>query len=183
MNVNLLYENALFIVTATSFFVVVGWAWRKTKPYDLPHPLPDWFKLWFLTVQIGGILLPLVALIWSLWQGYSNVAAVLASYFLLLGLQILSESVSLRRFHSTVSVMVPYLYLPYRVWQLYEGLMWLNLTIGELVWIRNLLLLELFLWTANYALDLAQLPRLMHWKSKDAELTPTSAILTKHQES
>lgn len=161
-----LYENFLFVVTATSFFVGVGWAWRKAKPYDLPQPLPAWFKIWFLTVQIGGGVLPLVALVWSIWQGYSDVVTVLAWYFIVLVLQVLSESLSLRRFRSVVFVMVPYLYLPYRIWQLYEGLTILN-PVSELIWIRNLLLFEIVLWTANYALDLSQLPRLLRWEIED----------------
>lgn len=165
MSFNLLYENVLFVAVATSFLVGVGWAWRKAKPYDLPQSLPDWFRVWFLIVQIGGVVLPLVALVWSVWQGYSIVTAVLASYFLMLALQILSESVSLRRFHSTVFVMVPYLYLPYRVWQLYEGLMETSST--DTVWIQRLLLFEIVLWIANYALDLAQLPRLLRWDKED----------------
>jgi len=82
----------------------------------------------------------------------------------MLGLQILTESVLLRQFHSVVFVMVPYLYLPYRVWQLYEGMM-LN-SADELAWMRTLLLAEIVLWTANYALDLSQLPRLLRWEVK-----------------
>ncbi len=165
MPFNLLYENALFFVAATSFFAVVGWAWNDAKPYELPHPLPGWFRVWFLTVQIGGVGLPLVGLAWGLWQGYTSVVLLLLSYFLMLGLQILSESVALRRFKSTVFVMVPYLYLPYRIWQLYEVLVWLNAA-ADLTVIRTLLLLEIVLWTANYALDLSQLPRLLYWERK-----------------
>lgn len=112
----------------------------------------------------------MAALVWSFWQSYFDIAAVLTAYVLMLGLQILSESVALRQFHSTVFVMVPYLYLPYRVWQLYEGLMRLNLTgehlTGELVWLQRLLLFEIVLWTVNYMLDVAQLPRLLHWQIK-----------------
>ena len=166
VSVNLLYENILFVVTATAFLGGVGWAWRTAKPYDLPQPLPGWFRIWFLTVQLGGGLLPLAAMVWSLWQGYFDVASLLASYFLLLGLQILSESLLLRRFHTSVFVMVPYLYLPYRIWQLYEGWMWLN-PVDELAWAKALWLFEIVLWLANYALDLSQLPRLMHWETKD----------------
>lgn len=158
---NLLYKDLLFFAIATAFFVVVGWAWRSTKPYDLPQPLPDWFKIWFLTVQIGGGVLPLLGLGWGIWHGYSSVVAVLTSYFIILGLQILTESLSLRQFQSVVFVMVPYLYLPYRVWQLYEGMM-LNAA-DELVWIQILLIAEIVLWTANYGLDLSQLPRLLRW--------------------
>lgn len=51
----------------------------------------------------------------------------------------------------------------YRVWQLYEGLTILG-SDSELMWVRNLLILEIVLWTANYALDLSQLPRLLRWE-------------------
>jgi hypothetical protein len=80
----------------------------------------------------------------------------------MLGLQILSESMALRQFHSVVFVMVPYLYLPYRFWQLYEGLTILGYS-SDLLWVRNLLILEIILWTLNYALDVTQLPRLLRW--------------------
>lgn len=160
----LLIENLLFFAIATSFFVIVGWAWRQAKPYNLPEPLPGWFRIWFVTVQVLGGLIPLIAMcLWGFWWGYSSVLTVLIPYFVMLGLQVLSESLSLRRFHSVVFVMVPYLYLPYRIWQLYEGLSLLN-PASELIWVRNLLLAEIVLWTLNYALDLAQLPRLLSWE-------------------
>lgn len=160
---HLLFENLLFFILATSFFVVVGWAWRKSKPFYLPEPLPKWFKIWFLTVQVGGGVFPLVAmLLWGVWWGYWSVLTVLIPYFVMLGLQIISEILTLKYFHTVVWVMVPYLYVPYRVWQLYEGLSLLNPT-DELTWVRNLLLVNIVLWILNYALDLAQLPRLLRW--------------------
>lgn len=162
--VNLLFENLLFFAFATSFFAIVGWAWRHSKPFYLPEPLPGWFKIWFGTVQVVGGLLPLLALFfWGVWQGYSSVLTVLVSYFVMLGLQILSEILTLRYFHSVVWVMVPYLYLPYRFWQLYEGLKLLSPQ-SDLIWVRNLLLVNIVLWILNYALDLSQLPRLLRWE-------------------
>jgi hypothetical protein len=114
-----------------------------------------------------GVLLPLLAmLVWGVWWGYSSVLTVLSWYFVMLGLQILSEILTLRQFHSVVWVMVPYLYLPYRIWQLYEGLTLLSPE-PELIWIRNLLIIEIVLWTLNYALDLSQLPRLLRWEVQD----------------
>lgn len=160
----LLLENLLFFGVATAFFAIAGWAWRDVKPYSLPTPLPEWFKIWFGTVQFVGIVPPLLALLlWGVLWGYSSVLTVLTWYFIMLGLQILSESLSLRQFQSTVFVMVPYLYLPYRIWQLYEGLKILSPE-PELMWVRILLIVEIVLWIGNYALDLAQLPRLFHWE-------------------
>ncbi len=166
-NLYLLLENLLFLVLTTSFIVIVGWAWRHSKPFSLPEPLPEWFKVWFGTVQVMGVLLPLLAmLVWGVWWGYSSVLTVLSWYFVMLGLQILSEILTLRQFHSVVWVMVPYLYLPYRIWQLYEGLTLLSPE-PELIWIRNLFTFEIVLWTLNYALDLSQLPRLLRWEVQE----------------
>ncbi|NJL82768.1 MAG: hypothetical protein HC890_07110 [Chloroflexaceae bacterium] len=163
MITHLWLENLTFLAIATAFLVIVGWAWRRTKPFTLPHPLPGWFKIWFASVQIGGGLLPLLALIWwGGWQGYSLVSLILIPYLLMLGLQILSEIMTLR-WQTVVWVMVPYLYLPYRFWQLYEGWQWLA-PIPELAGVRYLLLGNLILWIANYCLDLAQLPRLLRWE-------------------
>lgn len=161
----LLLENLLFLGAATTFLVVVGWAWRHLEPFKLPDPLPEWFSIWFLTVQIVGILPPLGVLLWGAWAGHDRVLIVFLAYFAMLGLQILSEVLTLKKFQTVVWVMVPYLYLPYRIWQLYEGF---NLLLPEtdLMWVRNLLLIEIILWTLNYVLDLSQLPRLLRWKAQ-----------------
>lgn len=163
---NLLLENLLFSGIATVFLVVVGWLWRSLKSYALPTPLPTWFKVWFLSVQIGGGLLPLLAIIWGIWRGFPSVVTVLVPYFFMLGVQILSEIVSLRQFQSVVWVMVPYLYIPYRLWQLYDGWMLLGPE-AELMWVQNLLIAEIILWSVNYGLDLSQLPRQLRWERQE----------------
>ncbi|MEC4986736.1 MAG: hypothetical protein SAJ37_21110 [Oscillatoria sp. PMC 1068.18] len=166
-NLNLLIENAIFFLIATSFLTITGWMWRNSEPYSLPETLPSWFKIWFGTVQILGGVLPIVALIfWGFWWGYSSTFTVLIPYLVMLLLQILSEIISLRQFHSVVWVMVPYLYVPYRVWQLYEGLTILPPE-NELIWIRYLLFVNIVVWIGNYCLDLAQLPFLLRWKNWD----------------
>lgn len=62
-NLNLLIENAIFFVLASSFLAIAGWMWRNTKPYSLPEPLPSWLKIWFGTVAILAGVLPIVALV------------------------------------------------------------------------------------------------------------------------
>lgn len=170
-NLNLLFENLLFFVFATSFLVFVGWAWRHSKPFSLPQPLPAWFKAWFSIVLVVGVALPLLAMIlWGVSWGDGNASAkgvrsvlqALIPYFVMLGLQILSESVTLNRFQSCVWVMIPCLYLPYRIWQLYSGLTLLSFD-GS-IWVQRLLLAEIVLWIFNYGVHLSQLPRLLRWE-------------------
>lgn len=173
-NLYLFLENLLFFLLATSLIAVLGWAWRDAKTFSLPVPLPGWFKIWIGSVQVLGMLLPLlVMLLWGVWWGYTSVLTVFGWYLVMLGLQILSEIVTLRHFHSVVWVMVPYIYLPYRFWQLYEGWTLLG-SETNLLWVRNLLILELVVWIVNYALDLSQLPRLWRWEVKsNADISST----------
>jgi len=161
----LLGENLLFLLVSTAFLGGVGWAWRSLKPYRLPEPLPGWFRIWFVSVQIGGGLVPLGVLVWGLGGANSRIGLVLIPYLVNLGLQVLAESLTLRQFHSVVWVMVPYLYIPFRLWQLYEGMT--LFAPGELSWFQALLAAEIILWIVNYSLDLAQLPRLLGWPRQD----------------
>ncbi|MFB8790570.1 MAG: hypothetical protein U7123_17390 [Potamolinea sp.] len=167
-NLHLLWENCIFLVLSTFFLVFVGWVWSTSKPFTVPKPLPSWFKAWLFFVLVVGVALPLVALIlWGVWWGKTSVVLALVPYFLMLGFQILSESVTLNQFHSCVWVIIPCLYLPYRIWQLYTGLTLLS-SESELILIQNLLRLEIGLWIFNYGVHLSQLPRLLRW---DVETT------------
>ena len=158
----LLVENSVFFLISLVFLIWTGWAWREVKPFELPKPLPDWFKYWFGSVQFFGLVPPIVVLGWSLWQGYYTTLVVLLAYFVMLVLQVVAEIVSLRQFRSVVWVMVPYLYVPYRLWQLYEGLTLVQ-SESDLGWIPILFIGEIFIWGVNYLLDLAQLPKLFRW--------------------
>ncbi len=163
IELNLLWENLIFLVLVTSFLLWVGWVWRESKPFSLPQPLPSWFKAWLLIVLTVGVLLPLIALAWwGFGLGKTGVMVVFAPYFLMLGFQILSETVTINRFQSCVWVMIPCLYLPYRIWQLHSGLTLLS-SESELMWVRYLLRLEIGLWIFNYGVHLSQLPRLLRW--------------------
>jgi hypothetical protein len=161
----LVIENGAFLAIANVFLLIAAWAWRDAKPYHLPDPLPGWFRYWFLTVQIFGTIPPAIALGWGIYQGNEGVIAIFTAYFVLLGIQILTEVLALRQFHSVIWVMVPYLYVGYRLWQLYEGVHLLDLE--HLAWLRFLLLGEMALWSGNYLLDLAQLPRLLRWEFEE----------------
>ncbi|MGF1513803.1 MAG: hypothetical protein ACFB5Z_08920 [Elainellaceae cyanobacterium] len=157
----LLLENLIFLGVSTGFLVAAGYAWRDLKPFTLPEPLPNWFSLWFGGVQVLGGLVPILVLIWGLWRQNFTVLFLFTPYFLLLGLQILVEIVALRQARSVIWVMVPYLYVPYRLWQLWEGWLWLDKTTSS--WLGWLLVAELAVWVTSYLLALSQLPRLLRW--------------------
>lgn len=161
-NMNLLFENLLFLVVTTSFLVFVGWVWRQSKPFSIPEPLPTWFKAWLSVVLVVGVALPVLAML--VWWGDRSVLQATLPYFVMLGFQILSESVTLNRFQSCVWVTIPCLYLPYRIWQLHSGLTLLSLESGP-IWVQRLLLAEIVLWSFNYGVHLFQLPRLLRWEA------------------
>lgn len=166
----LFWENLLFFCGSTLFCFIVGWAWKDLKPFTLLKPLPSWFKFWFIPVQIIGLALPFLALIfWGFVSKNLSIIMILTSYLGMLILQIISESIALKKFQSVTFVMIPYLYLPYRFWQLYQSLKLLSPE-PELMGIRYLLILNLMIWIINYLLDLSQLPFLLRW----AKINPQS---------
>ncbi|BAY18661.1 hypothetical protein NIES21_45090 [Anabaenopsis circularis NIES-21] len=174
INLYLLLENLFFLTVATSLTGILSRVWKHTKPYTLPLPFPWWYKWWFLSIQLLGVLLPLpIMLLWGVWLKHSTVLAVLGWYFIILGLQILFEVVTLRKLQNVVWVLVPYIYLPYRFWQLYEGSTLLG-SEPELLWVRYLLIFEMVLWIVNYAIDVSQLPRLFRWEVDSTSLTANS---------
>jgi len=164
-------QDLVFVALAGAFLLLAGWAWRRTQAYTLPRPYPGWFRVWFVSVQLMGGLLPLLAWAWSAWQGLAGAATFWSSYLAVLGLQILCESLTLRQFRSVVWVMVPYLFVPYRLWQLYDG--WALLPEAALA-MRALVGLNLAVWLGNYLLDLAQLPRLFRWPLQAEAEDPAS---------
>lgn len=165
MNFSIWIEDFLFVTIATIFFFAIGWMWRSAKPFSIPQPLPSWFRGWLTIVLIVGIALPVAALAyWGVWQGDRAVAIVLISYLVMLGLQILSESVTLNRFHSCIWVTIPCVYLPYRIWQLHRGLL-----VAEYPEIQLFFEIETALWIFNYGVHLSQLPRLLAWPNQDQQ--------------
>ncbi|MBD1834095.1 hypothetical protein H6F61_15700 [Cyanobacteria bacterium FACHB-472] len=162
--VNIFIENILFVIISTSFLMFVGWVWRQAKPFSIPQPLPTWFKAWLSVVLVVGVLFPVLAIVvWGVWWNHESVLLALIPYLVILALQILSEIVTSKRFQSCVWVMIPCLYLPYRVWQLYSGLMLLSLESGT-IWVQRLLVVEIVLWIFNYGVHLSQIPRLLRWE-------------------
>jgi hypothetical protein len=172
IDIYLLTENLTFVFAASILTSILIWRWRNAKPYAPPQPFPTWSKIWFASVQILGIFPPLIglALCGLVWGNQSGLL-VLFWYFFNLAMQILWESLTLRKYKTVVWIIVPYIYLPYRLWQSYESLGFLNDEPGML-WVRSILILEIVVWLVNYILDMSQLPRLFRWEvSENSEVS------------
>jgi len=92
---DLLIENTLFLLISSLFLIIVGWAWRELKPYSLPEVLPNWFKIWFISVQLLGGILPLITLIWAGFVNHNaSVIKAFSPLIIMLVLQILAESIT-----------------------------------------------------------------------------------------
>jgi hypothetical protein len=174
VSINLLIENLGFWAIATSLLLVGGWMWRNSKPFNIPQPLPAWFPFWLRTVLVVGIILPLLALVWwGIIESSQGVLQALIPYFIMLFLQIISEIVTLRRFHSCIWIAIPCLYLPYRLWQLHQGLNLIS-NDSKTVWMQWLLIIEMVLWIFNYGVHLSQIPRLLQWDKQENGNLPDS---------
>lgn len=170
MAASIAIENLLFLTFATLFFAIAGYAWRDSKPFEIPKPLPSWFQGWLSVVLAVGIALPFVAmLLWGVWWRHQVVIIVFASYFIMLGLQIVSEIVVQKQYQSPIWVTVPCVYLPYRFWQLYRGVELVSVE-SNLIWVKYILILELGLWIFNYGVHLSQLPRLLRWPNVESSV-------------
>ena len=170
MGASIAVENLLFLTIATLFLAIAGYAWRESKPFEIPKPLPNWFQGWLFVVLAAGIALPFVTmLVWGVWWRHQVVVILFASYFIMLGLQIVSEIVMQKQYQSPIWVAVPCLYLPYRFWQLYRGIELVSVE-SNLMWVKYILILELVLWIFNYGVHLSQLPRLLRWPSVESSV-------------
>jgi hypothetical protein len=163
---NTLVENLLFFLITTSFLGLMGWNWRQSCPFRLPQSLPRWFSSWLVLVLFVGILVPVIAIVFG-WFGLgnTNVLQAFLPYFLMLGLQILCETVTLRNFRSCIWVVIPCLYIPYRVWQLHTGIALVGAE-ANLLWVKRLLVIEIWFWMLNYGVHLYQIPRLLRWDTQ-----------------
>lgn len=116
-------QELVFIAAACAVLV---WAqWRLPKPsaaFPGPRPVGPVFKVWLVVIWAVGLLLPVAALLVD-GVGAGSRAALLAlvPYLALFVAQVASELFCWKRWRSPVWVLVPCLYLPWRLFQVYRG--------------------------------------------------------------
>ena len=143
----------LFIIFATLLNLLIGFLIKKeTLPIALTidyNPAQFKFiKIWVKFALVIGIIFPLILLAIGFNEPISR--QIWDLYLLVLGLQIISEDIVFNRFFcDSMKAIVSIIYVPFRIYQLWEGLQILNYTQIQLglfwiilaFWIANLIML------------------------------------------
>ena len=155
-------QEAVFFILACA---CLAWAqWRLPKPsarFPGPRPVGPVFKFWLVTIWVVGLVLPLVALVVDgvIGGGAATLLALLP-YFAMFVAQVASELFCWKRWGSPVWVIVPCLYLPWRLWQGFRGLeVAPDAPLLTLVTLYALIVL----WIINIGVHYTNIPATMRW--------------------
>ncbi len=164
-----LQESVFFVLACAC----LAWAqWRMpagVAAFPGPRPVGPVFKVWLLVIWGVGLALPLLALAVDA-VGARSVPAHLAllPYFAMFFAQVASELFCWKRWRSPVWVLVPCLYLPWRLWQCFRG--------AEIVADGPALTLFtmwalVVLWVINIGVHYTNIPRTLRWDYHPADTT------------
>ena len=147
----------LFIIFATLLNLLIGFLIKKeTLPIaliiDYSPAQFKFIKIWVKLALVIGIIFPLILLSIGFNDPISR--QIWGLYLLLLGFQIISEIVFNRFLCDSMKAIVAIIYVPFRIWQLWEGMTLLDYQQFQLglfwiilaFWIANLIMLITVPW-------------------------------------
>lgn len=149
-----------------SVAIVLLWAKQRlgrAAPFPGPRPVGPAFKTWLIVIWLIGLALPLAALIYDgFLQSEGRALLAITPYLVMFIGQVVVEIVCWKRLNSPIWVLVPTLFLPWRLFQIYQGL---SLIGGpETFPLTYWTLIALFiLWTINIGVHFSNIPRHMRW--------------------
>jgi hypothetical protein len=155
-------QEPLFLAFACS---CLAWAqWRlpeRVAAFPGPRPVGPVFKGWLLVIWGVGLALPLVALVVDgVLGGHAGTRLALLPYFAMFAAQVASELWCWKRLRSPVWVIVPCLYLPWRLWQCVRGL---DVAPPEATLTFATLWALAALWLVNIGVHYTNIPRTLRW--------------------
>jgi hypothetical protein len=157
------------VLQEIAFFAIacayIAWALWRLPPeiarFPGPRPVGPVFKAWFVVIWLVGGVLPLAALVVDGIAGGSRATLLaLLPYLAMFALQIASEMFCWKGRGSPVWVIVPCLYLPWRLWQSYRGIG--VAADGPLLTLATMYALFV-LWVINVGVHYTNIPRAMRW--------------------
>ncbi len=148
---------------------VLAWAQWRSEPgprFPGPGPVGRVFKAWLIVIWVVGLLLPLAALVIE-WSAPTRLA--LLPYLAMFVAQVATELFVWKRWGSPVWVLVPCLYLPWRLFQ-----SWIGIGIVDDAGLPLTLftMYALFvLWAINIGVHYTNIPNTLRWSYHPADAT------------
>lgn len=167
---DILIQEAVFLALACACLVWAQWRMPQgVAAFPGPRPVGPVFKAWLVIIWLVGLVLPLVALAVDAVAARSVPAHLaLIPYFVMFFAQVASELFCWKRWRSPVWVLVPCLYLPWRLWQAFRGLE--VAADGPALTVFTMWAL-IVLWIINIGVHYTNIPRTLRWDYHPADTT------------
>lgn len=163
-----LVQNSAFFLLASLYVWIGAQRCRGTTPFPGPRPPGPAFKVWLVVIWLVGLVLPIVTIAVSgIGQGLTHVTLGLSAYLVMFVAQVASEIFVWKRWRSPIWVIVPCLYLPWRLWQCAWG--W-DLPGVETSLLASTTWIALFvLWVINIGVHFTNVPLTLRWDHHPAD--------------
>lgn len=156
--------NIAFFAFACAVLIWAQWRAVPGPTFPGPPPVGPVFKIWLIVIWVVGLLLPLAALMLE-WSAATRLAIL--PYLALFIMQVATELFVWKRWQSPVWVLVPCLYLPWRVFQSGWGFVSVDPTALPLT---SFTLAALFaLWLINIGVHYTNIVNTLRWSSHPAD--------------
>jgi hypothetical protein len=157
-----LAQNIAFFLIASLYFWIGARRTRGTAVFPGPRPPPTWFKVWLVVIWLVGLLLPLVTLlVEGVLRANAAIVIGLGAYLGMFVMQVATEIFVWKRWRSPIWVIVPCLYLAWRLWQCAWGMGLpggFDSTLAQLTWIALFVL-----WVINIGVHFTNIPLTLRW--------------------
>ncbi|MEY3136906.1 MAG: hypothetical protein RL580_638, partial [Pseudomonadota bacterium] len=155
-------QNIAFFTIASLYVWIGSRRLVGTAAFPGPRPPPDWFKVWLVVIWLVGLVLPVITLVLvGLVGGAREVTIGLTAYLAMFVAQVATELFVWKRWRSPIWVIVPCLYLSWRLWQIAWA--W-DLPGAQSTTLASLTYAALFaLWVINIGVHFTNIPRTLRW--------------------
>lgn len=155
---DILQLNIGFVAVACAVLLWAQWRTRPGPAFPGPPPVGRIFKTWLVVIWLIGLVLPIQTLI---IEPTTPTRLALLPYLVTFVLQVLTELLVWKRWRSPVWVLVPCLYLPWRLFQVWLGF---DVTAGhDLLLTRRTLAALAVLWIVNIGVHYTNICNTLRW--------------------